>query len=127
MTETEFTQALQRTFSPGDRFPNPGGGETGIVRLDTDRLVYRRGHSEIRVRVRDLYRAYVHFRGRMMSSSDLRRFAPSVFDSAPARGRRGHSCNCTVLFHLLGALGLAGPIEGAGVVGNPYFVAVLAR
>ena len=127
MTETGFIQALQRSFSPGDRFPNPGGGETEIVRLGTDRLVYRRGRSEIRVPVRDLYRTYVHFRGRRMSSSDLRRFAPSLFDSAPASGRRGHSCNCTVLLHLLGALGLAGPIEGAGVAGDPYAVGVLRR
>ena len=127
MTEDGFIQALRRTLLPGDRFPNPRRGETEIVRLSNNRLVYRRGHSEIRVRVRDLYRAYLHFRGRRMSSSDLRLFAPSVFNSAPAIGPRGHSCNCSVLFHLLGTLGLAGPIEGAGVAGDPYAVRVFGR
>ena len=127
MTENGLIQALQRTFSPGDRFPNPRRGETEIVRLGKDRIVYRRGRSEIAVRVRDLYRAYLRFRGRRMSSSDLRSFAPSVFDSAPAIGPSGHSCNCSFLFHVLGVLDLAGPIEGAGVAGDPYAVRVFGR
>ena len=127
MTENGFIQALQRIFWSGDRYPNSRKGETEIVRLDNDRLVYRRGRSEIRVRVRDLYRAYLRFRGRRMSSSDLRLFAPSVFDSAPAIGPSGHSCNCSFLFHLLGTLDLAGLIEGAGVAGDPYAVRVFGR
>ena len=127
MTENKFIQALQRTFSPSDRFPNPGRGETEFVRVGNDRLVYRRGRSEIRVRVRDLYESYVHFRGGRMSSSDLRSFAPSVFNSAPATGPSGHSCNCSFPFHLLGTLDLAGPIEGAGIAGDPYAVRVFGR
>ena len=127
MTQTQFIQALQRACPAGYTFTNPGRGQTKMVHIDAQRIVYRRGRSEIRVRVRDLYRAYRHFRGLRVSSSDLRRFAPSVFDSAPASGPRGHSCNCTVLLHLLGTLGLAGPMEGAGVAGEPYSVVVHAQ
>ena len=29
-----------------------------------------------------------------MSPSDLRRLAPLVFDSVPAKGPKGHSCHC---------------------------------
>ena len=127
MTLMQFIRALQRTIAPGDRFPNPRRGETVILDVNEERLVYRRGRSQIRVRVQELHRAYGYFRGRRMSSSDLRRFAPSVFDSAPANGPRGHSCNCTVFFQLLGTLGCAGPIEGAGVAGDPYAVRVVGR
>ena len=64
MTLTQFIHALQRACPAGYTFTNPRRGETEMVRVGAERIVYRRGHSEIRVRVRDLYRAYRHFRGR---------------------------------------------------------------
>ena len=127
MTETQFIQASLQILHPGETFANPKRGVTEIVRIDAERLVYRRGSSKIATHLRDFHRAFTHFRGRRVSSVNLPTFAPSVFDSNPAEGPAGHSCNCTVLFHLLGALGLAGPVEGAGVAGDPYTVVVLGR
>lgn len=86
------------------------------------KISYVRGNSTIAVAVSDLFEAYSQFKGRPMSSTDLREFAPSVFDSnaRPA----GHSCNCTLHFRILQVLDLAGEIDGAGVRGDPFAVAV---
>ena len=54
-------------------------------------------------------RARVRDAGRTPSGAVSRPAQCSELDSAPASGTNGHSCNCTVLFLLLGALGLAAP------------------
>ena len=119
MTQHEFISETRRALPLGYEFENPGGGTSRIVDIDTSAVSYRRGMSSIRVRLADLYKAYDHFKGERVSSTDLRRFAPSVFDSSARPA--GHSCNCTFLFHLLQKLNLAeGKLEGNGVRGKPY-------
>lgn len=101
---------------------NPGGGTSRIVAYSDTNVSYIRGSSRIAVAFTDLYAAYSSFKGKHVSSSDLRAFRPSVFDSAARRA--GHSCNCTFLFCILNELNLSGPISGSGVRGNPYSVVV---
>ena len=119
MTEQDFINQVLHTLPLGYQFYNPGGGTSRISGIDTSVVIYIRGKSKIRVCVADLFNAYDHFKGQRVSSTNLRNFAPAVFDSnaRPA----GHSCNCTFLFHLLQRLDLAeGILVGRGVRGDPY-------
>jgi hypothetical protein len=99
---------------------NPGGGTSEIVKATDEEISYVRGNSTISIAIEDMFSAFRAFEHRRVSSSDLRRFAPAVFDSdaRPA----GHSCNCTFLFTLLRSAGLAGELEGTGVRGRPFAV-----
>lgn len=102
---------------------NPGGGTSTILECSQSFIKYRRGKSTIRVEFKDLYSAYTVYKGRRVSSSDLKQFAPSVFDSRAKPA--GHSCNATLLFILLRESALSGDIGGGGVRGNPFFVHIL--
>lgn len=104
-------------------YQNPGGGTSTISRLSGDTLVYRRKNSDIPVSLRDFYSAYIRFRGTKVSSNDLKIHAPRVFDSTQS----GHSCNCTMLFILLKAMGQVKQILGRGVRGNPFWVYISAE
>jgi hypothetical protein len=101
---------------------NPGGGTTEVVRNTGDVIRYRRGKSTIRVLVSDLYDAYAAFQGRSVSSTELKAFRPSVFNSSARPA--GHDCNCTFLFLLLREIGKAGDVEGSGKRGDPFCVPV---
>ena len=95
MDSTTFYRRFVASLPSGTILQNPGGGTTEIIDYAAnDRLVYQRGQSRIYVSIRDLYAAYRSFSGQTVSSTDLREYAPDVFDSK----RGGHSCNCTVLF-----------------------------
>lgn len=121
MTEVEFIDAASRTLPEGYRFANPGGGISRIERINRESVTYRRGNSPITVRLTNLYKAYKHFRGKEVSSSDLRRFAPAVFNSQARPA--GHSCNCTFFFHLVEKMGSAeGGLRGRGVNGDPFYL-----
>ena len=93
-----------------------------VLRVDSDKVRYRRGKSSFAVSKKDLFDAATNFSGRRMSSADLRLFRPSVFD--PRARPAGHSCHVSVLFTLLLLSGMAHGLEGRGVVGAPYSVAV---
>jgi hypothetical protein len=70
-----------------------------------------------------MFDAYARFKGGQMSSSDLKKIKPAVFDSQARPA--GHSCNCTFLFMVLKEIGLITRIQGNGVSGNPFFVVLL--
>jgi len=114
-----FYYRLVAALPVGAVLQNPGGGTTEIVaHTGTGKLVYQRGRSRFYVPILDLYAAYRRFQEQTVSSTDLRGFAPEVFDSRYG----GHSCNCTLLFLALRAMGLVDTIEGAGKRGDPYRV-----
>lgn len=123
MTFEEFKGRLLTEVSPCTVFQNPGGGTSRIKSITDERLSYVRGVSTISVRLLDLYSAYRHFAGTRVSSSDLRAFLPSVFDSKARPA--GHSCNCTFLFELLGHVGLANSRSGSGTRGAPYSMVIV--
>lgn len=122
MNRANFIAAIREYF-PVDRVVNnPGKGTSTIVSYSKHNLVYRRGNSGITVSLLNFHEAYMHFRGKCASSSDLREFNPSVFDSKAS----GHSCNCTTLFLILNQLNLCGAIEGRGVRGDPFRAQIFA-
>lgn len=121
-TLKRFITEVQTTFPNGTVISNPGGGTSTIAGLSDSTISYVRGNSAIVVGFSDLFDAYTHYKGRHVTSSDLRAYRPVVFDSAARPA--GHSCNCTFLFRVLEALNLSGPITGSGVRGNPFGVDV---
>ena len=109
---------LERAFPAGTVLDNPGGGTSEIVSYQETMLRYKRGKSSIYLRYDDVLAVVEAYRGRTVTSAELKAFAPSVFDSSARPA--GHSCNCTMLFLLLGGIGLVGKIQGEGVRGNPF-------
>jgi len=122
MTLEEFVERIRTALPVGSILENPGGGTSTIIAHSPSFITYRRGKSSIRVAHESLFKAYTAFLGRQLSSSDLKVFAPNVFDSAARPA--GHSCNGTFLLLLLRHLGLAGDIQGKGVRGNPYWTRI---
>ena len=97
-----------------------------VLRNDGEIVVYQRGTSRISVRSVDVYRAFDRFKGRRVSSSDLRCRMRTVFD--PSARPAGHSCNRTFFFQVLQRLSLTtGPLEGRGVRGDPFAVRFVQR
>ena len=123
MEYQEFVQNIKNSFPPGTVVKNPGGGTSEIVSYPDEKIAYLRGKSRIYASLPDFYRAYEHFRGKHVSSSDLKDYAPEIFDSSARPA--GHSCNCTMLMMILHHLGMAGPIQGNGVRGKPYYIQVI--
>ena len=117
-----FTKSIKRNMPVGTILKNPGGGTSEVVGYTDEKIAYLRGKSRMYVRYEDLYQAYQKFKGQYVTTSNLRTFRPHVFDSSARPA--GHSCNCTFLFLLLGQLGLASDIQGAGRQGNPFGVRI---
>jgi len=120
VTLHEFVAAVKVAFPAGTVVDNPGGGISTITGFSDANISYVRGHSTIAVAFSELYDTYRKFRGQHVSSSELRSFRPSVFDSAARPA--GHSCNCTFLFRILEKLNLSSAITGSGIRGNPYAI-----
>jgi hypothetical protein len=113
-----FAQKFMQSMPIGTIVKNPGGGTSKVLRYSGENVVYLRGESQIYASLRAFHTACERFWGRRMSSSDLRVFYPSTFDSK----RGGHSCNCTFLFSALSRMELASDIRGEGKSNNPFFV-----
>ena len=107
MTLTEFSDIIIRHI-PDSPMRNPGGGTSTIVKFDNEKIIYRRGKSNIILKMNKLYEIYEKFKGSFVTTSDLKNFDHS-FDSQ-ARNPSGHSCNCTFAFMLLIEAGLADDI-----------------
>ena len=82
----QFVTALKSTIPVGTSIPNPGGGTSSILSYTDKNITYQRGKSPIAVGFEDLFRAYEKFKGKKVYTTDLKVFAPKVFDST----RRGH-------------------------------------
>ena len=115
-----FASRIRSAVSVGTVFENPGGGTSTVLKITDTVITYRRGKSTISVSLEDLFTAYASFQGQQVSSSELKAFTPSVFDSQARPA--GHSCNATFLFLILRRIGVAGDLGGNGIKGDPYFV-----
>ena len=94
----EFRSRIVYHLQPGD-LEQPWRRNDYYQGYSRGKVSYKRGKSTIRVAIIDLFAAYAHFRGRRVSSCDLKMLAPHVFDSQARPA--GHSCNCTFLFMVL--------------------------
>lgn len=122
MTVDEFIRRLQGALPVGSVLQNPGGGTSTILSHSQKFVRYRRRRSSIGVAYESLFGAYAANRSRAVSTSDLKRFEPSVFDTKARPA--GHDCNGTFLFLVLRQLGLSSDIDGSGKKGDPYFVSI---
>ena len=122
MTVELFASKIRNAVPVGAVFENPGGGTSKVLKVTDTAITYRRGNSTISVSFENLFTAYASFQGQQVSSSELKAFAPSVFDSKARPA--GHSCNATFLFMILRRIGVAGELGGKGVKGAPYFVQI---
>ena len=116
MDKAAFKHQISRAAPIGTEFSNPGGGTSTIVSQSDRNIYYKRGRSTIGMSFGDMFDVWNKFQSREVSSSDLRIYRPTVFVSY----KNGHSCNCTFLFTVLYAAGLASNLSGEGVRGNPF-------
>jgi hypothetical protein len=128
MDKRTFVQLIKRATPLNSNFTNPGGGTSTIISHSDSYIYYQRGKSKIPIGYNDLFDVWTLFQNRMVTSTDLRNYRPSVFSSAEnSSGTRGHSCNCTFLLIVFEAAGLVDHIEGQGKRGDPCRAMILAR
>ncbi len=118
----QFKREIETKIKAGAILDNPGKGTSVITKLSANGISYKRGRSIIYISFQDFFDTLKHFIGNRVTSSDLKSFRPSVFDSKAKRP--GHSCNCTFLFMVLKKLGISSEIGGQGIKGDPYFVEI---
>ncbi len=117
-----FVSSIHNAAPVGFVFKNPGGGISEIMKTSDIKITYRRGKSKITISFDNLFKAYSSFQGQRVTSSDLKKFLPSIFDSQERPA--GHSCNSTFFFTLLQHIGVSGNIMGNGKRGDPFFVQI---
>ncbi|ACD89736.1 conserved hypothetical protein [Chlorobium limicola DSM 245] len=120
MNSEEFVSSISKSIPIGIEFDNPGGGTSIVKSITHMNISYKRGNSIMSVGLNTLYDTYKQFAGRQVTCSELKEYAPNIFDSKARPA--GHSCNCTFFFLVLIAIGVVEEIQGAGVRGNPYYV-----
>ena len=108
MTFENFCSRILGSISVGQVFDNPGGGTSTILKIEDDKVIYKRRNTRLSLDLKVAYNAYTAFSGERVSTRDLKDFDNS-FDST-ARAPAGHSCNCTFLFLWLYAAGLGSAI-----------------
>jgi hypothetical protein len=122
MNLDQFKHEVGKNLHVGMVLKNPGNGTSKITSLSERGISYIRGQNKIYVPFQDLFDTLNYFKGETVTSSDLKTYRPSVFDSKAMKP--GHSCNCTFFFLVLIQLGIASNINGRGVRGNPFFVSI---
>jgi len=120
MNQDAFSLALVSSLPVGTVLENPGGGTSEVVVSGPDRICYKRQNTRMCIQISLLFDVYERYRGRAVSSNELRELVPKVFDSK----RSGHSCHCTFLFMAFQRIGLAGEIFGEGKRGSPFGIQV---
>jgi len=113
---------IKKSFPVGSIIQNPGGGTTTIVGYNDKKLSYIRKNSRMYLPYQTILSVFEKFNGKRVTTKDLKKFFPKVFDSQARPA--GHSCNCTTLFMVLGGIGLAGKIEGSGKKGYPFQILI---
>jgi len=122
MNLDQFKRDIGTRLHIGLNLDNLGKGTSKISSLSNSGISYIRGKSTIYISFQDLFDALKHYMGKRVTSTDLKLYRPSVFDSKARKP--GHSCNCTFLFMLFKRLGISSKIGGRGVKGDPFFVKI---
>jgi hypothetical protein len=119
----QFETKVRESLPQGAVLPNPGGGTSTVLRYTGSSIVYVRGKSSFSVGLQSLYEAFGQFTGESVSTSDLKEYAPRVFDSTHS----GHNCNGTFLFMVLKRIGVIDDIRGTGKRGDPFWTTIPAH
>ena len=123
MNYQQFVVSMKSRIPNGVILSNPGGGTSKIISYSDTDVTYQRKNSKMSISFEDLYKAYRAFEGKKVYTTDLRAFAPNIFDSK----RNGHSCNATFLFSILKLLGKVNEIKGEGKAHHPFYVSILTE
>lgn len=118
MDYQQFQALIKNALSDGDTFHYPGGGTSQVKKVLTYKVGYKRSTSTIYLSIPDMFSTFTEFSGSSITTNDLKRFMPEVYDSKALPA--GHSCNCTFFFMVMNSIGLAEKIMGKGVRGNPF-------
>lgn len=118
MEYQEFRREITNSLSNNFIFDNPSGGTSEIKKVSVDKISYKRGNSIIYFSIQDMFSTFNKFSGTDITTSDLKRFKPEVYDSKARPA--GLSCNCTFFFMVMNRAGLAEDIKGKGRRGNPF-------
>ena len=113
-----FKLLVKGIIPVGTVLQNPGGGTSIIKSLTDSNVTYIRGKTPITASFKALFCAYDNFKGKEVSTSDLKSHKPSVYDSENS----GHSCHCTFLFMILCRLPLVVGIKGRGLPNSPFYI-----
>lgn len=125
MNSEAFAAYIKQACPIGSFIDTPKGEASMITGYSRSHILYSRNNVTISVAFLDLYKAYSHFYGQSVSTTELREFMPEVFDSKVRKAK--YACNCILLFRLLEKLRLSGPITGTGAPRNPYSVKISMR
>jgi len=120
MNYQQFIDAITSRIPVGVILKNPGGGTSKIISYSEKEIVYQRGNSKKSVSFKNLFDAYNKFMGRKVYTTDLRDFAPNIFDSK----QNGHSCIATFLFSILKLFGKVNEIKGEGKANHPFYILI---
>lgn len=119
MVKEQFSSMLRSVLTEGNKLYNPKGIISTIYKIDFDKVTYQRKNSKISLKFNDIIDALNSRTSNVITTSDLKKFNPGVFDS----NHKGHNCNCTMLLYLIEKMGLTvNGICGKGVKGSPYYV-----
>ena len=122
MTKEKFLEQLKIDIPIDSKIENPGGGVSMIVSIGEDKLSYIRGTSRIYLPIETVLDVLNEFSGKTLSSSDLKEYNPTVFDSKHG----GHDCNRTVTFCIFEKMGLTvGSVKGSGKRGSPFYITMV--
>jgi hypothetical protein len=117
MNSDIFFNEIKKKIIHGLVFKNPGGGTSTIILINSkNRIHYRRGNSDIYIKIDDIFKAFNHFRKTKCTSIELKYFLPNVF--------KVKGCNCTFFFLILNRLSLCSKIKGSGKKQSPFFVEI---
>ena len=114
-----LVKLIKDNIKIGDILYTPNHAEKRICSITDEVMIYEHGRSRVWFLMADIVSAYERFKGTRVSSKDLRKFSPHVFDSKQC----GHSCNAIVFQMIMVRCGLTyGDIQGTGLSGNPFYI-----
>lgn len=113
---------VRQKIKVGQVFNNPGGGTSEVVSVTNIGIYFKRKNSKMLLKFKDIENTYDTFKGRRITTRDLKKLNEKCFDSS----KGGHSCNCTFFFSVLKECDLIkGDICGEGKVNNPFSVELI--
>lgn len=113
---------VKQRIKVGQVFANPGGGTSEVVSITDTGIYFKRRNSKMLLKFEDMENTYNTFRGKKITTKELKEFNAKCFDSS----KGGHSCNCTFLFSVLKMCDLIkGDISGEGKVNSLFSVELI--
>lgn len=92
-------ETIKKFVKAGDVLTNPKSGTSTILKIDENEIIYRRGKSSLHIKAEDINSAYDHFKGQIVSTSDLAEFNINF-------SQRKHRCNASFFLMLMKHCGL---------------------